>query len=291
MDRQGDPIFQKEISWETVSYHMNESEVQFLEALKEMTQSVHIFVQDRSLVQESLMNRAMSCLYSVEEALMEQIRGLKTRRNELVHGFGGFPQQRRNLDAEVEDAQRKLPTQLPEKAGVFDHLQYAKIEYRLDESLRRFDDLETDSKTDAAIELLKQWSGKNVCVLSQYEATVSYLHTVFSEEGSLKPILITGRMTSAEIDSHLSQYRSHGGLLLAIDAGLGGFDLREIDMVLHYDLPMSPRQLSFRIGRFNRIGRQEVLRMIGLVEENAVTGRLWEKMLSIAADMGLEDVN
>ena len=107
----------------------------------------------------------------------------------------------------------------------------------------------------------------------------------------MHPITLTGHISADEIESRLSHYRSRGGLLLASDAGLRGFEFPDIDVVLHYDLPWSPDRLHFRIARFNRIEQQGVVRMIGLVEENAVTAKLWDKMLSIAVDLDLKDTD
>jgi len=273
---------------------MNEREAAFYKIFDETARAVDRLVRGNSLVQQSLMTRAMSCLYSVESALMNQQSRLRERRNYLAHSFRGKPQQQTLFDMEDDDGQLELFDDSPEQAAEF-LSGYEDVKNLLDNTLRQFEDLETDSKSEAAIEILQKHTGLNTCVLSQYEGTVSYLHTVFAEEESMHPITLTSHISADEIQSRLLDYRSHGGLLLATDAGLRGFDLPDIDVVLHYDLPWSPEGLYLRIERFNRIGRQGVVKMIGLVEENAVTTKLWDKLsdklLAIAANLGRGDTD
>jgi len=257
---------------------MNEGEAAFLQVFEETARATDLFMHGNSLVQQSLMKRATSCLYSVEQALMDLARKVHRRRGCLS-------------DIEDEIGQDALLDDSPEQSIKHEDSEYCRLKDRLDKTLMRFEDLETDSKSEAAIRVLMELPELNVCVVSQYETTVSYLYSVFSEEESMNPIMLTGRMSSSETESQLSQYRSHGGLLLATDAGLRDFAFLDVDVVLHYDLPWSPERVDFRVGRFDRMGRQGILRMICLVEENAVTTKLWDKRLSIAKDLDSGDAS
>jgi superfamily II DNA/RNA helicase len=93
---------------------------------------------------------------------------------------------------------------------------------------------------------------------------------------------LTGSVTSEEIQSRLQDIGSRKGIVvLATDAAIKGVELN-LDVVIHYDLPSSFQRVHARFARFMRIGHSGVVRMIGLVERNAATSVMWDKLLRVA---------
>lgn len=282
----GKDIVRPQIDWQILQYDMNEGEAAFYEALATTAKQIDTAIGANSLFFQALMNRATSCLYSVERALMDQRSRIVHRRNELVHGVDRRYDQL--LLFEDEDDGTIQPDTFGDPSQQVE--QYEATIRQIDDTLAQLEELETDSKADELLRLLHALGEASVCILSQYESTVAYLESRLADEPPFRPNVLSGSVPSGELRERHAMIRSGPGLMLATDAILKGIDF-PADVVVHYDLPLKPALLYVRVTRVSGPGRSGVVRMIGLVERNAVTGRLWEKLLERAQAMGVEDPN
>jgi superfamily II DNA or RNA helicase len=278
---EGEALPSPSIVWTTVKYEMNEREAAFYDQLEDATRSIYESMLRRLPFSPGLfLHRAMSCLYSVEDVLMEQRHRLRRQRNELAHGAGLTPRQPTLFDIEPEEQQLSLfADELNEESIAELNAAIEKIE----SLLNSLEDLDTDSKFEATMVLLDSIDASHVLIISQYDSTLAYLETEL-EDARPGCLSASGRLQPKELEERLRQFNSQGGLMLATDVALKGFELPAVSAVIHYDLPMNPDRMYLRLSRFQRVGRSGEIRMYALVESNSVTGRLWEKQLALATD-------
>lgn len=123
--------------------------------------------------------------------------------------------------------------------------------------LDRVDELDRDSKLDAAVELVSHavQDAARVVVLTVYVATARYLHAALADRG-LDVVRMSGDVALHELHARMRSFRERGGVLVATVSMLRGWELQDVDMVLHYDWPLSPADYYARVSRFLR-GRSE----------------------------------
>lgn len=123
----------------------------------------------------------------------------------------------------------------------------------LDSLLARLDELDRDSKLDAAVDTVSSAlkEGPRVVVLTAYIATARYLHAAFTERG-LDVVRMSSDVRLEDLDAPLQGFSEQGGVLVATVATLRGRELPDVAMVLHYDRPASLAEHDVRISRFRR---------------------------------------
>jgi superfamily II DNA/RNA helicase len=108
-------------------------------------------------------------------------------------------------------------------------------------------------------------SAKNaLCVFTRYRDTASYLEVGLDELGTLSVFSVDGAMDNQYKEATVSNFLQKGGILILTDAAAQAFDLKEIDYLVHYDLPEKSTILEQRIGRINRFGRTKPVKTYAL---------------------------
>ena len=98
-------------------------------------------------------------------------------------------------------------------------------------------------------------NGRKVIVFSEYIETARALsskledHLIGLITGETPPDSRTAFLTGLEY--------SQGGVIVMTDVGGEGLDMQFVDAVVNHDLPWNPMILEQRIGRLDRIGRDE----------------------------------
>jgi SNF2 family DNA or RNA helicase len=109
----------------------------------------------------------------------------------------------------------------------------------------------------------------------QPEAAVAYVeffatHTRLSallKKKGVPVIPYTGRMTAADKQERILQFRRDGGLLLCTEVGGQGLNLQHCSTVINYDVPWNPMRLEQRIGRVHRYGQDQPINVVHFVTE------------------------
>ena len=114
-----------------------------------------------------------------------------------------------------------------------------------------------DSKIEYTASMINDFckNGRKVIVFSEYIETARVLSSKVEEyligmiTGETPPDSRTAFLTGLEY--------SQGGVIVMTDVGGEGLDMQFVDAVVNHDLPWNPMILEQRIGRLDRIGRDE----------------------------------
>ena len=88
-----------------------------------------------------------------------------------------------------------------------------------------------------------------------YVDTVAYLHSALQGAGT-SVFKITGRDSFADRAAIVEEFGDVGGLLVGTDGGISeGIELRDVNHMIHYDVPTNPMTMEQRRGRVDRYGR------------------------------------
>jgi superfamily II DNA/RNA helicase len=104
--------------------------------------------------------------------------------------------------------------------------------------LQMLDNVETDSKFDRLLELLKTLrlvtnGNFRVCVFARYVDTATYLESALSEHHP-RVATLTGNLPLSEREQIVAQFAQSGGILIATDAMSTA--IPEVAAVIFYDL-------------------------------------------------------
>lgn len=114
-----------------------------------------------------------------------------------------------------------------------------------------------DSKIEYTAALINGFcdNGRKVIVFSEYIETAKTL-SMKVEDNLIG--LITGETPPDSRTSFLTGLEySQGGVIVMTDVGGEGLDMQFVDAIVNHDLPWNPMILEQRIGRLDRIGRDE----------------------------------
>lgn len=85
---------------------------------------------------------------------------------------------------------------------------------------------------------------------------VDFFHSLFAAVGFSEPHKIHGKMCQAERGKVYGRFMDSRGLLLCTDVAARGIDFRDIELVVHFDIPKDYSNIVHRSGRTARNGRQ-----------------------------------
>lgn len=167
----------------------------------------------------------------------------------------------------------------------------------LTELIARVEALDGDSKWDCCAQLLreieKREPGAKVLFFTQYRATqellVKRLGTLFP---GAEAVLIHGDVSTEERKNARLAFETHARFLVSTEAGGEGINLQKAcHLMVNYDLPWNPMRLQQRIGRLDRYGQREKVRVFNLLVpaswDQHVSTRILERLSSIQASMGV----
>ena len=114
-----------------------------------------------------------------------------------------------------------------------------------------------DSKIEYTSSLINEFcsQGKKVIVFSEFIETANVLslgveeHLIGLITGDISPDSRSALLTGLEY--------SNGGVIVMTDVGGEGLDMQFVDLIINHDLPWNPMVLEQRIGRLDRIGRDD----------------------------------
>lgn len=125
-----------------------------------------------------------------------------------------------------------------------------------------------------------------------------------STQEMLKDFLTMRGFTVATINGHKTLderieaqrfFRDKADVLISTEAGGEGLNLQFCHIVINYDLPWNPMRLEQRIGRVDRIGQKNTVKVYNLVLEDSIEDRiqqlLEEKLKTILKDFGVDKIS
>ncbi len=142
-----------------------------------------------------------------------------------------------------------------------------------------------NTEIDAKAEALLHWLYKlqveegdpelKVLVFTEFIATQEMLYEFLTQRG-FEVVCINGKMGIEERKRAQDAFARHARILLSTDAGGEGLNLQFCHVVINYDMPWNPMRLEQRIGRVDRIGQKNPVRVLNFVLSDSVEHRVRE---------------
>lgn len=114
-----------------------------------------------------------------------------------------------------------------------------------------------EDKPKYLLSLLKKHNPKQVIVFSNFKNNVEKL-TKFLNSNNVPAVGISSLLTQAQRNRVLEQFRAENekNIMVATDVAARGLDIKGVDMVINFELPMDSESYVHRIGRTGRAGAQ-----------------------------------
>lgn len=213
-----------------------------------------------------------SSSYALRQSLLRRIEKLEA----------GISHVGSELDIEDEDIEeRPIEDALGDLLGaghnrdVIDEIrEVAKI-------VQLLDGIKVDSKTQVLIEQLSEIVSEDVnakvIIFTQFRDTQDYLRRHIESSWGVE--IFHGRLNPAEKDEAVRRFRENGGpqIMISTEAGGEGRNFQFCHNIINYDLPWNPMKIEQRIGRLDRLGQKEPVKVINF----SILGTIEERVLEV----------
>lgn len=307
-DLKGNALFKPpEVTSDTYSYKPEEA--RFYEMLTEFIVSGRAYASRLSssegravmLVLIAMQKLASSSIAAIRRALERRLARIVDRRKKL-----DFLTQKRNtvakfvetydhvVEMQDDDALQKLDEEIAGTAAEL--LLMHDEEPRLKELLQAASKVVNETKIERIVEIVKRrFPDESVLLFTEYKATQSLLMSALIREfGDDCVAFINGDHRAEGVvdtagksrdlveDRQIAAERFNNSLvrfLISTEAGGEGIDLQErCSVLIHVDLPWNPMRLHQRVGRLNRYGQKNQVRVVSLRNPDTVESRIWDKL-------------
>lgn len=120
----------------------------------------------------------------------------------------------------------------------------------------RFYEVKNSQKITAVIDILSNFNPQNVIIFANTKAEVTYIADNL-QNNKIDALAIHGDLEQYERNDVLVQFANKSTpVLVATDVAARGLDIKDLSMVINYDLPHSTETYTHRIGRTARAGAQ-----------------------------------
>jgi len=295
----GDRLFRRpEIT--TTPYHYSHAESTFYQMMTHFIASGRAYATSLDgsdgravmLVLIALQKLASSSVAAVRSALQKRLAKLralssaaKTNQGRTVRGPTRMEGDADDLDSSnlvIEDEIAKLTLELMENECD-----------RLEELIAAADEIPHETKVETIVASVHELpAGESVLFFTEYKVTQALLiSTLWREFGEHSATFINGdnalpgvlapngsRRDLREARDAAKDRFNAGAVrfLVSTEAAGEGVDLQErCSRLIHVDLPWNPMRLHQRVGRLNRIGQREVVKVMLFQNPDTVESRIW----------------
>ncbi len=114
-----------------------------------------------------------------------------------------------------------------------------------------------EDKPKYLLSIIKKYNPRQVIVFSNFKNNVERLGNFLSNNG-VPAVGISSLLTQAQRNRVLEQFKAENekNILVATDVAARGLDIKGVDMVINFDLPMDAESYVHRIGRTGRAGAE-----------------------------------
>jgi SNF2 family DNA or RNA helicase len=283
----------------TTPYHYSHSETVFYEMMTEFVASGRAYAtrldgsQGRAvmLVLIALQKLASSSIAAVRSALHKRLEKLRDLSS-TVKKSKNIRNETTQLDADVEDAESYNLIVEEEISKLSLELMENECD-RLEELIAAADKVTNETKIESIIATLRKLpSTESVLLFTEYKATQALLmsalwrefgeqNTAFINGDDALPDVITpsGLRRNLRESRETAKDRFNSGevrFLISTEAAGEGVDLQErCSRLIHVDLPWNPMRLHQRVGRLNRIGQSDTVKVMIFQNPDTVESRIW----------------
>lgn len=159
--------------------------------------------------------------------------------------------------------------------------------------LSDYKNLKTDSKMEKLSEIvgncIKENPKEKILIYTKHPSTVKYIKEKLSKY-NLKITEFIGGLSREEKSIKIKEFKHSSQVLICTDAGAEGLNLQFCHILINYDLPWNPMAVEQRIGRLDRIGQQNDIKIYSLATkgtmEEYVVDLIINKMCCIGIVIG-----
>ncbi len=291
------------------TYSYSDEEAAFYEMLTEFIVSGRAYASKLSdfesravmLVLIAMQKLASSSIAAIRRALRRRLAKTVARQDRLDE-LEDLRRQRMKalsryedlVERQDEDSLRALEETIGELSAELSLMHDE--EPKLRELLERSERVAQETKIERILEIVRdQPAGESVLFFTEYKATQSLLMSSLMQEFGDESVTFINGDGRAEgvvgkagvsreftVSREVAAERFCSGavrFLVSTEAGGEGIDLQERCCALvHVDLPWNPMRLHQRVGRLNRYGQTEKVRVVSVRNPDTVESHIWEKL-------------
>lgn len=295
----GERLFQ-EPKVSTIPYHYNPEEDAFYRMMTEFIASGRAYAsalqgdQGRTvmLVLIALQKLASSSVAAVRSALQKRLGKLREISSQVQRTLRSVSGAVNRLERLRDDPDAQNPVVENEIATLYLELMENECA-RLAELIAAADRVTAETKIETIIDHVRQLPpGESVLFFTEYKVTqAKLLSALWREFGTDSATFINGDEALPGVltpDGGLRDLREpresakdrfNSGtvrFLISTEAAGEGIDLQErCSRLIHVDLPWNPMRLHQRVGRLNRIGQRNVVKVMLFQNPDTVESRIW----------------
>lgn len=296
----GERLFQ-EPQVSTIPYHYNPEEAAFYQMMTDFIASGRAYATglqgDRGrtvmLVLIALQKLASSSVAAVRSALQKRLAKLRALSSRVQRNLPIATDASQRLERFSDDPDSLNPVVEDEIATLYLELMENECA-RLAELIAAADRVLVETKIATIIAHVRALPpGESVLLFTEYKVTqgmlLAALWREFGEErasfingdealpGVLTP---SGTLRDLRESRDSAKDRFNSGeirFLISTEAAGEGIDLQErCSRLIHVDLPWNPMRLHQRVGRLNRIGQRDIVKVMLFQNPDTVESRIWE---------------
>jgi superfamily II DNA or RNA helicase len=295
----GERLF-KEPQVSTIPYHYNPEEAAFYQMMTDFIASGRAYATslqgDRGrtvmLVLIALQKLASSSVAAVRSALQKRLAKLRDLSAKVQGNLPSKTDSTKQLERLSDDPDALNPIVEDEIATLYLELMENECT-RLAELIAAADRVAVETKIAAIISHVRQLSpGESVLFFTEYKATQALLlaalwrefgtdSAAFINGDEALPGVLTpsGTLRDLRESREAAKDRFNSGavrFLISTEAAGEGIDLQEsCSRLIHVDLPWNPMRLHQRVGRLNRIGQHDIVKVMLFQNPDTVESRIW----------------
>lgn len=156
------------------------------------------------------------------------------------------------FSATVNDSVKKI-AQTYQKDAV--HIQVGKSNSPISKVKQYFVNVGAKGKKQALIELMREYGKERKIIFCNTKKMTQSINAFLKDNG-YRTLLIHGDMDQRERKQTMEQFKSNkANTLLATDVAGRGIDVKDLTLVINYDMPQNNEPYIHRIGRTGRAGK------------------------------------
>jgi ERCC4-related helicase len=295
----GERLF-REPQVNSVAYHYNPEEDSFYQMMTDFIASGRTYARGLNgqesrtimLVLIALQKLASSSVAAVRSALQKRLVKMREITSKMQNNRQAVPNPVVAMEKYADDADSLNPIVEDEIATIMLKLMEDECA-RLEELISAADNVAYETKIQTIIKSVRNLpDGESVLFFTEYKVTQallmsalwrefgdgcatfingdSALPNVVSSNGSRRDLRETRQGAKDRFNSGAIRF------LISTEAAGEGIDLQEhCSRLIHVDLPWNPMRLHQRVGRLNRIGQKEIVKVMLFQNPDTVESRIW----------------
>lgn len=150
--------------------------------------------------------------------------------------------------------------------------------------------LPKDSKVEKLVEIVsreyKDNSSLKSLIYTRHPTTLSYLAEKLRPLG-LKIVEFVGGLDREEKTRRIKEFKENADIMISTETGSEGLNFQFCSVLINYDLPWNPMSVEQRIGRLDRIGQKNDMKIYSLATKDTMEEHVVDLIINKMCCVGL----